>query len=195
MEDENVGMDEVFSLSGVSLDDKEAAFVKRLLRTSMFDTLPDFMFEVLGRDGALKFFDVFAGESIKVPTVSETARAIVDAKIYSFFKNSENNSEDPYASIAAWLKISRRDAIKTIARVKKRLGEFNPAEHERLIVEERKRRKAIRASELAKKDELKEEEHSPCQEYDVEWVRNTADQLELFGLNGDDCDEGEEEEC
>ena len=93
----NIGL-----LSVLDLSEKEIKLVIDYLVSSKdIDSLP-FLYELLGKD-LLLFLDVFAGDTIKIPTRQELSKIINYIIIYQYVKE-RNFTEESYQKAASLFK-------------------------------------------------------------------------------------------
>ena len=93
----NIGL-----LSVLELSDKEIkTMIDYLVSSKDLEALP-FLYEILGKD-LLLFLDVFAGETIKIPTRQELAKIINYIIIYQYVKE-RGFSEESYQKAAVLFK-------------------------------------------------------------------------------------------
>ena len=93
----NIGL-----LSVLDLSEKEIkTLIDYLVSSKDMESLP-FLYELLGKD-LLLFLDVFAGDTIKIPTRQELAKIINYIMIYNYVKE-RNFTEDSYQKASSLFK-------------------------------------------------------------------------------------------
>ena len=138
-------------LEDVVLSKEEQLMFRRLMRRSQLDTFPDFIFRCLGPENGLLFFELFAGDTIEVPNMEDTKKAVLDAKIMTYWAREQVAGRNGYESLSTWLGIKISDAIRRIGAIQAKIGEFNKKDFEKAVQMERKRKRD--AKNLRKKNE------------------------------------------
>jgi hypothetical protein len=62
-----------------------------LLKTDSYSLLPE-LYDVFGEENLMKFLDIFAGNTIKVPSKKEFSKAIQKIDIYNRLENKKNST-------------------------------------------------------------------------------------------------------
>ena len=106
-------------LSVVKLSDVERELFIDYLDNLKPSLHTDYLFAVFGSDYFLKFFDVFSGESVKVPAREDVIKIVCYIKIYSYCK-SRNFSESSF-EMAAKIYGKRKMSIKRIVEKRTKL--------------------------------------------------------------------------
>ena len=134
---------EKITFKNVEFTQREKEIFCNLIRRHPADTLPEFIFSVLG-DKALLFFELFQDENIKIPSFEELKNNIIDSKILAFFEKESTLDDDPYGALARWTGGTRRNAINRINEIKKRLGEYNVLSYEKAVEWDKGRKRFFR---------------------------------------------------
>lgn len=111
-------------LSVIQLEDSEKEILLDYLMGVKPATQPDYIFTVLGKE-FLKFYDVFAGTTFKVPSREELLRIINYVKIYSYCKERSfsNDSYDRAAKIFKKRPLMIREIVDKVANILDRFEE------------------------------------------------------------------------
>ena len=142
--EEIIPLENIAEFDDIELSDEEQKILRRLLRKDTLDTLPDFIFRVLGPEHALLFYELFAGETIFIPDKEQTKRKIVDTKLYSYFLAEQEKGNNGYEKLAFRLGIKQKEIIRRISDIKMRLNCFSKQEYDKAIEAERARKQKLR---------------------------------------------------
>lgn len=165
---------EQVTFKNVEFNQREKEIFCNLVRRYPSDSLPEFIFEVLG-DKALLFFELFHDENIKIPSFEELKNNIIDSKVLAFFEKENELDKDPYAALGRWLGVSRRKAINRINDIKIKIGEYNCLSYEKAILWDKERKRYFREKKKAERLEQEQKEQQEQQKKE-----NQQEQLEIL---------------
>lgn len=133
---EHIGLEKVY------LTEREVYLLSKIISSRQGNDLFEVLFEAIGKDAFLFLLDLLADESLRMPNIEEARKAIVDAKVYSFYLDAKNNQSDdaPYLAVAKWLQKRTNETIDKLEMIEKDIGVFNQEKWDKARRIERKKR-------------------------------------------------------
>lgn len=112
------------SVSGRFLD-----FMMVVLLESAGDTLIPQLYEIFGRESFLKFMDIFAGTTVKVPAIKPVEDAMRDVGIYLRLRDLPLGSRaEAVRDLAVQHSISRGDVRRSFIAMEEKFSRYQLAE-------------------------------------------------------------------
>lgn len=116
-------------LSVIKISSKEREVLLDYLNASKPTLMADYFFAVLGDEYFLKFFDVFSGKNIKVPSRDEILKLVQYSKIYSYLSLA-SFSEEAYERAASIFGKRVASLKRIVAKVDSVLNKLEDDENE-----------------------------------------------------------------
>lgn len=111
------------ALAIIKLTEKDEEVILDYLATSLNIDLT-LISTLLGTDALLKFLDVYAGRTIKVPNRESLMKSISYCRIYSYCK-SRNNSEESLERASKIFGLRKANIKSICERIEKQIGDIN----------------------------------------------------------------------
>lgn len=92
-----------------------------LILQSNFDLLPE-VYDIFGKEGTIKFLNIFAGRVIRIPTREEIDTAIRDVMLWVAV--SKNGSVDSIRALSAKYGVTKNEVVRIHGRVKDLMARY-----------------------------------------------------------------------